>query len=74
MEHRNIFSLEQNEIGCIDTAEHVIELLDTKPFSGGSKRTHPRDAGRGCDMPISIPLVQHGSPGAEKGWGSPVLH
>ena len=32
MEHHNIFSLEQNEIGCTDTAEHVIELLDTKPF------------------------------------------
>ena len=32
MKHHNIFSLEQNEIGCTDTAEHVIELLDTKPF------------------------------------------
>ena len=32
MEHHNIFSFEPNEIGCTDTAEHVIELLDTKPF------------------------------------------
>ena len=32
MEHHNIFSLEQNEIGCTDAAEHVIELLDTEPF------------------------------------------
>ena len=32
MEHHNIFSLELNEIGCTDVAEHVIELLDTKPF------------------------------------------
>ena len=32
MEHHNIFSLEPNKIGCTDTAEHVIELLDTKPF------------------------------------------
>ena len=32
MEHHNIFSLEQNEIGCTDTAQHVIELLDTEPF------------------------------------------
>ena len=32
MEHHNIFSLELNEIGCTDMAEHVIELLDTKPF------------------------------------------
>ena len=32
MEHHNIFSLEQNEIGCTDMAEHIIELLDTEPF------------------------------------------
>ena len=32
MEHHNIFSLETNEIGCMDAAEHVIELLDTEPF------------------------------------------
>ena len=33
MEHHNIFSLELNEIGCADMAEHVIELLDTEPFT-----------------------------------------
>ena len=81
MEHHNIFSLEQNEIGCTDMAQHVIKLLDTEPFKeipadsssagGGSKRTHPRDAGRGHDTPISIPLVQRHSPCAEKGLGSP---
>ena len=32
MEHHNIFSLDKNEIGCTDTAQHVIELLDTEPF------------------------------------------
>ena len=32
MEHHNIFSLEPNEIGCTDAAEHVIKLLDTEPF------------------------------------------
>ena len=32
MEHHNIFSLDKNEIRCTDAAEHVIELLDTKPF------------------------------------------
>ena len=32
MEHHNIFSLGKNEIGCTDTAEHVIELVDTKLF------------------------------------------
>ena len=32
MEHHNIFSLDKNEIGCTDTAQHVIELLDMEPF------------------------------------------
>ena len=32
MEHHNIFSLEPNEIGCTDAAEHIIKLLDTEPF------------------------------------------
>ena len=32
MKHHNIFSLELNETGCTDAAEHVIELLDTEPF------------------------------------------
>ena len=32
MEHHNIFSLDKNEIGCTDAAEHMIELLDTEPF------------------------------------------
>ena len=35
MEHHNIFSLEPNEIGCKDAAEHIIELLDTEPFKEG---------------------------------------
>ena len=32
MKHHNIFSLEPNKIDCTDATEHVIELLDTKPF------------------------------------------
>ena len=32
MEHPNIFSLDKNEIRGTDAAEHMIELLDTKPF------------------------------------------
>ena len=32
MEHHNIFSLEPNDIGCTDAAEHIIELLNTEPF------------------------------------------
>ena len=38
MEHHNIFSLDKNEIGCTDAAEHVIELLDTEPSRKGSGR------------------------------------
>ena len=32
MEHHHIFSLEKNEIGCTDTTEHIIELMDDEPF------------------------------------------
>ena len=32
MENHHIFSLDTNEIGCTDTAKHVIELLDKEPF------------------------------------------
>ena len=41
MEHHNIFSLDQNEIGCTDTAEHVIELLDTEPFKERFRQIAP---------------------------------
>ena len=41
MEHHNIFSLEWNEIGCTDAAEHVIELLDTEPFKEPFHRIAP---------------------------------
>ena len=41
MEHHNIFSLEPNEIGCMDTAEHVIELGDTEPFKERFRRIAP---------------------------------
>ena len=41
MEHHNIFSLEPNEIGCTDAAEHVIELLDTEPFKERFRRIAP---------------------------------
>ena len=41
MEHHNIFSLDKNEIGCTDAAEHVIELLDTEPFKERSRQMAP---------------------------------
>ena len=85
MEHHNIFSLEQNEIGCTDTAEHVIELLDTKPFKERFWRIAPplveevrehiqEMLDRGAIRPSQSPLVQRGSPCEEKGWGSQILH
>ena len=68
MEHHNIFSLDKNEIGCTDAAEHVIELLDTEPFKERFRRIAPPlmeevwehiqemlDIGR--NPPVSIPLV-----------------
>ena len=41
LEHHNIFSLDKNEIGCTDTAEHVIKLLDTEPFKERFRRIAP---------------------------------
>ena len=32
MEYHDIFSLDKNEIGCTDVAEHIIELLDEELF------------------------------------------
>ena len=41
VEHHGIFSLEQSEIGCTDTAEHVVELLDTEPFKERFRQIAP---------------------------------
>ena len=32
LEFHHVFSLEPNEIGCMDAMEHVIELMKDKPF------------------------------------------
>ena len=32
MKYHDIFSLDKNEIGCMNAAEHIIELLDEEPF------------------------------------------
>ena len=32
MEYHDVFSLDKDEIGCMDAAEHIIELLDDEPF------------------------------------------
>ena len=41
MENHHIFSLDANEIGCTDTAKHVIELLDEEPFKERFHRIAP---------------------------------
>ena len=41
MKHHNIFSLDKNEIGCTNAAEHVIELLDTESFKERFRRIAP---------------------------------
>ena len=41
MEHHHIFSLDKNEIGCTDTAEHIIELMDDEPFNERFRRIAP---------------------------------
>ena len=41
MEHHHIFSLDKNEIGCTDTAEHIIELMDDEPFKERFQRITP---------------------------------
>ena len=41
MEHHHIFSLEKNDIGCTDTAEHIIELMDDEPFKERFRRITP---------------------------------
>ena len=41
MEHHHIFSLDKNEIGCTDSAEHIIELMDDKPFKERFRQIAP---------------------------------
>ena len=41
VEYHDIFSLDKNEIGCMDAAEHVIELLDEEPFKEKFRRIAP---------------------------------
>ena len=47
LEYHDIFSLEPNEIGCMDVTEHNIELLDHEPFKERFRR-------------IASPLVEAG--------------
>ena len=41
MEHHHIFLLDKNEIGCTDTAEHIIKLMDDEPFKERFQRIAP---------------------------------
>ena len=68
MEYHDIFSLDKNEIGCTDAAEHIIELLDEEPFKEKFRRIAPASPGQGpgtpsgnprqrCHLPLTISLV-----------------
>ena len=54
LEYHDIFSLDKNEIGCTDAAEHIIELLDEEPFKEKFRRiarlswTRSRNTFRKC--------------------------
>ena len=41
MEHHHIFLLDKNEIGCMDMAEHIIELMDDEPFKEQFRQIAP---------------------------------
>ena len=41
MEYHNVFSLEKNEMGCTDAAEHVIKLMKSEPFKERFRRIAP---------------------------------
>ena len=41
MEHHHIFSLDKNAIGCTDTVEHIIKLMDDEPFKERFRRIAP---------------------------------
>ena len=45
MEFHHVFSLEPNEMGCTDTAEHTIELLtgEDEPFKERFRRIAPHE-------------------------------
>ena len=41
LEFHHVFSLEPNEIGCMDATEHVIELMKDEPFKERFQRIAP---------------------------------
>ena len=41
MEYHNIFSLEKNEMGCTDAAEHTIKLTKSEPFKERFRQIAP---------------------------------
>ena len=45
LEFHHVFSLEENEMGCTDTAKHVIELLEgeDEPFKERFRRIAPHE-------------------------------
>ena len=50
LEFHHVFSLEENEMGCIDNAEHIIELLEgeDEPFKERFRRIAPHEVEEVC--------------------------
>ena len=41
MEFHHMFSLDKNEMGCTDTTEHIIKLMNSEPFKERFRRIAP---------------------------------
>ena len=85
LEFHHIFSLEPNEIGCMDVTEHVIELMKDEPFKERFRRIAPPLVDEACQhiqemldssaiRPSPVTMVQHRGTGEEERWVTPVLH
>ena len=85
MEYHDIFSLDDNKLGCASQVKHNIKVTKDEPFKERFQcippplleevRTHVNDMLQaGAIRPSSRPLVQHSCPGLEKGQWPPLLH
>ena len=77
LEFHHIFSLELNEIGCMDATEYVIKLMKDEPFKERFRciasplvdeiRQH-------IQKTLPVTMVQCRGTGEEERWVTPVLH
>ena len=87
LEFHHVFSLKENEIGCTDDAEHVIELLEgeDEPFKERFRWIAPHEVEEvrehiqemldgGRYSPVTIAMVQCSSVGSEERWHPQILY